>query len=77
MGLQRGVGGFSSRGLSLELQELEQIEIISCTVMDPKLTSVEYELTEHGKTLESVLISIARWGAHCKGLFKRNERLTI
>jgi DNA-binding HxlR family transcriptional regulator len=77
MGLHRGVFGISARVLSKELQELEQGEIILCTVMDPKLTSVEYELTEQGKTLESVLISIARWGAHCKGLFKRNAGLTI
>jgi DNA-binding HxlR family transcriptional regulator len=72
MGLQRGVCGISSRVLSKELQELEQSEIISRTVMDPKLTSVEYELTEHGKTLESVLLSIASWGtAHLKDFFQK------
>ncbi|WP_218128204.1 winged helix-turn-helix transcriptional regulator [Mucilaginibacter sp. OK268] len=39
--------------------------------MDPKLTSVEYELTAYGKTLESVLFSIANWVAvHCKDLFQ-------
>jgi DNA-binding HxlR family transcriptional regulator len=71
MGLQRGVYGISSRVLSKELQELEQSEIISRTVMDPKLTSVEYELTAHGKTLESVLLSITSWGAHCNDLFQK------
>ena len=71
MGLQRGICGISSRVLSKELQELEQNEIISRTVMDPKLTSVEYELTAHGKTLEGVLLCIANWGAHCKDLFQK------
>ena len=77
MGLQRGVCGISSRVLSKELRELEQSELISHTVMDPKLASVEYELTAHGKTLEGILLSITSWDAHCKDLFKRNEWVTI
>lgn len=63
MDLQRGVEGISAKMLSKELQELQQSEIVTRTVMDTKLISVEYELTKHGKTLESVVHSIASWGA--------------
>lgn len=74
MGLRRGICGISSKVLSKELQELEQSEIISRTVMDPKLASVEYELTGHGKNLESVMLSIVSWrAAHSKDL-KQVER---
>jgi DNA-binding HxlR family transcriptional regulator len=70
MDLQRGMAGISSRVLSRELQDLEQREIVSRIVRDPKLTSVEYELTKQGKKLEGVILSIVSWGAvHLKRLF--------
>jgi DNA-binding HxlR family transcriptional regulator len=63
------MSGISPRILSKELEGLLQNEIISRIVMNPKLVSVEYELTEHGETLESVISSISDWGAeHFKHL---------
>ncbi|SEV91969.1 transcriptional regulator, HxlR family [Chitinophaga sp. YR573] len=63
MDLQRGVEGISATVLSKELQELQQSEIVARRVLNTKLISVEYELTKHGKTLESLVLSIASWGA--------------
>lgn len=71
MDIQRGVEGIAAKMLSKELQELEQIEIVTRTVMNTKPITVEYELTEHGKTLESVILSVANWGLlHRKHLFE-------
>jgi len=60
--LQRGVPGISPKILSKELQELQQSQIVSRTIMHPKLISVEYELTAQGKKLKSVINVITRWG---------------
>ncbi|WP_176844509.1 winged helix-turn-helix transcriptional regulator [Mucilaginibacter sp. P25] len=55
-----------------ELQELEQNQIVARTVMPTKLITVEYDLTEHGKTLNGVITAISAWGVtHRKFLFKK------
>lgn len=70
--LQRNVDGIASKMLSKELQELEQNELLTRTVMNTKPITVEYELTEHGKTLQSVIVSITNWGLeHRKHLFQK------
>jgi DNA-binding HxlR family transcriptional regulator len=63
MEIQRGVAGISSRVLSAELQHLEQNGIINRMVSDPKLTVVEYQLTDKGHALQSLLITLSQWGA--------------
>lgn len=71
MDLLRGVCGISPKVLSGELDELLQHELVSRIVTNPKLISVEYELTVHGKTLENVILSIEKWGIeHLKHLYQ-------
>lgn len=60
--LQREVMGITPRMLSKELKHLEENKLIERTVHDSKLVKVEYSLTEHGKTLKSVIIALRDWG---------------
>lgn len=70
MDLLREVDGIGAKMLSKELQELEQNQLVTRTVMNTKPVTVEYELTRHGKTLNTVIKEIATWGvAHRKHLF--------
>lgn len=74
MDLLRTVDGIAAKMLSKELQELEQNEIITRSVINTKPITVEYELTTHGKTLEPMIYKIASRGvAHRKFLFRRKK----
>lgn len=63
MDLQRGMRCISARILSKELQELCRNEIVSRTGISLKPIIVEYELTSHGQTLDSVVSELATWRA--------------
>lgn len=74
MDMLRGIDGIAAKMLSKELQELEQNEIVTRTVMPTKPITVEYELTPHGKTLKVVIDAISGWGVmHRKFLFKKER----
>lgn len=74
MDMLRGIDGIAAKMLSKELQELEQNEIVVRTVMPTKPITVEYELTEHGKTLSMVIDAVSAWGVtHRKFLFKKER----
>lgn len=62
MDLQREMGGIGSKMLSKELQDLELNHLISRTIKNTKPITVEYELTDFGKTLEPIIDAIAQWG---------------
>lgn len=62
MDLLRDVDGIAAKMLSKELQDLEVHELISRTVKDTKPVTVEYALTEHGKSLEGLINEVAKWG---------------
>ncbi len=62
MDLQREIEGIGSKMLSKELQDLEMNHIITRTVLNTKPITVEYDLTDFGKTLEPVIDAIAQWG---------------
>ncbi|MFN5418265.1 MAG: winged helix-turn-helix transcriptional regulator [Flavobacteriia bacterium] len=63
MDLMRHVDGIGAKMLSKELQDLEINLLVKRTVLDTKPITVEYELTDHGKTLEKVINEIRLWGA--------------
>jgi len=54
--------GISPKMLSKELKELEMNQLVQRTVWDTAPVSVEYSLTQYGKTLRDVLDSLAKWG---------------
>ncbi len=62
MDLMREVDGIGSKMLSKELQDMEMNHLISRTVLDTKPITVEYKLTDYGKTLEPIIDEIANWG---------------
>ena len=62
MDLLREVDGIGAKMLSKELQDMEINHLISRTVLNTKPITVEYEITEHGKTLSPIIDEIAKWG---------------
>ncbi|WPQ61186.1 helix-turn-helix domain-containing protein [Chitinophaga sancti] len=60
--LQRLVDGIGPKMLSKELQELEINGLVSRTEMATKPLTVEYALTEYGKSLKPILDDMAEWG---------------
>ena len=64
------VVGISNKMLSKELKELEINKLIRRTVLDTQPVTVLYELTEHGKTLQTIINNLTDWGVqHRKEIF--------
>jgi DNA-binding HxlR family transcriptional regulator len=71
MDMLREVDGIAAKMLSKELQDLEAHQLVKRTVMNTKPITVEYEITEYGKSLEKVICSIVEWGqTHRKNMLK-------
>jgi len=62
MELQRDIEGIGAKMLSKELKELEINELVIRTVYDTKPVTVEYELTEYGNTLQTIINELSKWG---------------
>ena len=61
------VKGISNKMLSKELKELEINQLIKRIVLDTQPVTVQYQLTEHGKTLQTIINNLTDWGkAHRK-----------
>ena len=61
------VNGISNRMLSKELKELETNQLVKRTVLDTQPITVQYELTDHGDTLQTIITNLSEWGvAHRK-----------
>jgi DNA-binding HxlR family transcriptional regulator len=56
------VEGISNKMLSKELKELEFNKLIKRTVLDTQPITVQYELTAHGKTLQTIINNLTEWG---------------
>ena len=54
--------GITPRMLSKELQEMEQNQLVTRTVLDTRPVSVEYAITRHGRTFGPVLDALCEWG---------------
>lgn len=65
------VVGISNKMLSKELKELEINKLIKRTVLDTQPVSIEYALTDHGKTLQTIINNLTDWGiAHRKKIIE-------
>lgn len=62
MDLLREVEGIGTKMLSKELQDMEMNHLISRTVLNTKPVTVEYEITEYGRTLTPIIQEITNWG---------------
>jgi DNA-binding HxlR family transcriptional regulator len=67
--LQREIGDITARMLSKELKELEMNDLISRTVYATSPVTVEYCLTDYGRTLKPVVMALHTWGS------KHRERI--
>lgn len=56
------LNGISNKQLSKELKELEQNKLVKRTVLDTQPVSVQYNLTEYGWSLQSLIHDLADWG---------------
>lgn len=56
------VVGISNKMLSKELKELETNKLITRTVIDTQPITVQYQLTEHGKSLQTIINNLTEWG---------------
>lgn len=61
--ISKEVKGVTDKMLSKELKALEMNHLIKRTVYDTFPPTVEYSITEHGKSLEKVLTELGNWGA--------------
>lgn len=62
MDLSRHIEGIASKVLSKELKDLEMNGLVKRTVQDTMPITVEYELTDHGKSLSKIVEAMGEWG---------------
>lgn len=66
------IAGISNKMLSKELKELEINKLVKRIVLDTQPVTVQYELTEHGRTLQTIINNLTDWGiAHRKKITGR------
>lgn len=71
--LERDVEGITPRMLSKELRDLEVNKLVVRTVYDAFPVTVEYSLSDYGKTLDSVIVALREWGKnHRNKLFGKS-----
>jgi len=70
------VEGISNRMLSKELKELEINQLVKRTILDTQPITVQFELTEHGNTLQTIISNLAEWGVvHRNKITGKKEEL--
>jgi DNA-binding HxlR family transcriptional regulator len=65
--LANGLPRIPSNVLSGRLKELEQAGIVARRVLPRPSGAVVYELTEHGRELDAIVVQLARWGVRSLG----------
>ncbi|MCB0536252.1 MAG: helix-turn-helix transcriptional regulator [Lewinellaceae bacterium] len=74
--LEREIPKITPRMLSKELKDLEVNGIVTRTVYNTSPVTVEYELTESGNTLNTVLDAMIAWGLqHRKMVIGKKEKV--
>ncbi|ACQ80336.1 transcriptional regulator, HxlR family [Beutenbergia cavernae DSM 12333] len=61
--LHRGLPGMSQNVLTQRLRELEESDVLRRRGTLPPAAGLVYELTDHGRGLEPVLLALGRWGS--------------
>jgi DNA-binding HxlR family transcriptional regulator len=70
--MEREIEGITAKMLSKELKDLEMNQLVSRTVYDTMPVTVEYALTDYGKTLKKVIGELHTWGSqHRKRILGR------
>jgi len=72
------VVGISNKMLSKELKELEINQLVKRTVLDTQPVTVQYMLTDHGKTLQTIINNLTQWGIeHRKQIIGKNQEVLV
>lgn len=70
--ISKEVEGITDKMLSKELKELEANLLVKRTVYDSFPPTVEYSITDHGKSLQKVIGELGEWGSkHRKKIMSR------
>lgn len=77
MEIQGAIPNLTSRMLSKELKELEINRLIVRKVYDSIPVVIEYTVTEHGKTLNTLIEELRRWGEFHRGVITGNDQTTL
>jgi len=62
MDIMRILDGIGTKMLTKELRDLEMNKLVKRTEMETNPTTVKYELTPHGRTLERLINEMRLWG---------------
>lgn len=73
MDLKRQIEGIASKTLSKELKDLELDSLVTRTQNNTMPVSVEYELTEFGKSLYGIIDTMGDWGMNYRKILLQNE----
>lgn len=69
----RHVHGISAKTLTKALREMESNQLVSRTVLNTRPVTVEYTLTDYGKTLDKAIFELLAWGlVHRKRLIGKD-----
>jgi DNA-binding HxlR family transcriptional regulator len=71
--LLKGLPGIGTNLLTARLRDLEGYGVVHRTTLPPPAASKVYELTELGRSLEPVVMSLARWGLEFLGASREEE----
>lgn len=56
------VKGISNKVLSKDLKDLELNKLVKRTILETYPVTIEYELTEHGRSLQIIIENLTKWG---------------
>ena len=60
--IEKEVIGISPRMLSKELKHMQENYLVNRKVIDSTPVRIEYSLTDHGKSLKTVILALKEWG---------------
>lgn len=61
--MSKDIGNITDKMLSKELKDLEMHKLIVRRVYDTFPPTVEYEITDHGRSLHQVIGELQKWGS--------------
>lgn len=69
--LKKALNGIASKKLSSDLKDLEINKLIDRKIVKSKPITVEYSITEHGRSLDNLISELMNWGLnHRKEIIK-------
>ncbi|MFD0362185.1 winged helix-turn-helix transcriptional regulator [Nocardia sp. GCM10030253] len=68
--LRAGLPGISPNVLSQRLDELAQIGVVHKRKLPPPVSTAVYDLTDWGRELDTVIMSLNRWGARARTVYR-------